>query len=204
MTALDDPDHLNFEATYEFMKLPLLCKEVKKLRGTSGTVHATEDNVSPLFSSIHSTAFAFILTPYFWHLLPEFSICRKSAAHVNGLLNRPTIDICTFEWMAFTYANTNWQIWYRIWARHRIMHSAIQKHDLFSPMALVCRWLRVRPAKILPTAVLWKFSAPAGINTINLKNHIRYDRFPLNTSIQMTRKTTHSHGSKWCHAFHSA
>lgn len=51
MTALDDPDHLNFEATYEFMKLPLLCKEVKKLRGTSGTVHAGEDNVST-FSSI--------------------------------------------------------------------------------------------------------------------------------------------------------
>lgn len=49
MTALDDPDHLNFEATYEFMKLPLLCKEVKKLRGTSGTVHAGEDNVSSFF-----------------------------------------------------------------------------------------------------------------------------------------------------------
>lgn len=46
MTALDDPDHLNFEGTYEFMKLPLLCKEVKKLSGTSGTVHSAEDNVS--------------------------------------------------------------------------------------------------------------------------------------------------------------
>lgn len=46
MTAIDDPDHLNFEATYEFIKLPLLCKEVKRLSGTSGTINLAEENVS--------------------------------------------------------------------------------------------------------------------------------------------------------------
>lgn len=52
MTALDDPDHLNFEATYEFIKLPLLCKEVKTVSGTSGTVSMADENVS--FIYIHS------------------------------------------------------------------------------------------------------------------------------------------------------
>lgn len=45
MTAQDDPDHLNFEATYEFIKLPLLCKEVKRLSGTSGTINMADENV---------------------------------------------------------------------------------------------------------------------------------------------------------------
>lgn len=45
MTALDDPDHLNFEATYEFIKLPLLCKEVKKLSGTSGIINMADESV---------------------------------------------------------------------------------------------------------------------------------------------------------------
>lgn len=48
MTALDDPDHLSFEATYEFIKLPLLCNEVKILYGVSGTIRTAEDNVSIL------------------------------------------------------------------------------------------------------------------------------------------------------------
>lgn len=46
MTAHDDPDNLNFEATYEFIKLPMLCKEVKRLNGTSGTINVAEENVS--------------------------------------------------------------------------------------------------------------------------------------------------------------
>lgn len=50
MTALDDPDHLNFEATYEFIKLPLLCKEVKRISGTSGTISMADENVSLLFT----------------------------------------------------------------------------------------------------------------------------------------------------------
>ncbi|XP_031626059.1 uncharacterized protein LOC116342540 [Contarinia nasturtii] len=44
MTAHDDPDNLNFEATYEFIKLPMLCKEVKRLSGTSGTINVAEEN----------------------------------------------------------------------------------------------------------------------------------------------------------------
>lgn len=45
MTAHDDPDNLLFEATYEFIKLPLLCKEVKKLSGTSGIINVADENV---------------------------------------------------------------------------------------------------------------------------------------------------------------
>lgn len=52
MTARDDPDSLNFEATYEFIKLPLLCKEVKILNGTSGTVKMADENVIYNFSFI--------------------------------------------------------------------------------------------------------------------------------------------------------
>lgn len=54
MTALDDPKHLNFEATYEFIKFPLLCKEVKTLTGTSGTINLEDENVSFL---IHLSIF---------------------------------------------------------------------------------------------------------------------------------------------------
>lgn len=49
MTALDDPDHLNFEATYEFIKLPLICKEVKRLSGTSGIINMADENVRIIF-----------------------------------------------------------------------------------------------------------------------------------------------------------
>lgn len=45
MTAHDDPEHLNFEATYEFIKLPLICKEVKKLSGASGIINMADENV---------------------------------------------------------------------------------------------------------------------------------------------------------------
>lgn len=54
MTARDDPDSLNFEAAYEFLKLPLLCKEVKILNGTSGTVNMADDNVRYNFSFIRT------------------------------------------------------------------------------------------------------------------------------------------------------
>lgn len=50
MTALDDPDHLSFEATYEFIKLPLLCKEVKILSGPSGIINLADENVRNFFS----------------------------------------------------------------------------------------------------------------------------------------------------------
>lgn len=52
MTAIDDPDHLNFEATYEFIKLPMLCKEVKKLSGTSGTINMADENVNSIPSTV--------------------------------------------------------------------------------------------------------------------------------------------------------
>lgn len=52
MTAHDDPDSLNFEATYEFIKLPLLCKEVKKLNATSGNINVADENVSLCFAGI--------------------------------------------------------------------------------------------------------------------------------------------------------
>lgn len=45
MTAHDDPEHLNFEATYEFIKLPLICQEVKKLSGVSGIINIADENV---------------------------------------------------------------------------------------------------------------------------------------------------------------
>lgn len=48
MTAHDDPDDLNFEATYEFIKFPLLCEEVKRLSGTSGTISVADDNVKSI------------------------------------------------------------------------------------------------------------------------------------------------------------
>lgn len=45
MTALDDPDHLSFEATYEFIKLPFLCNGVRRISGTSGTINLSDENV---------------------------------------------------------------------------------------------------------------------------------------------------------------
>lgn len=37
MTSKDDPDLINFEATYEFIKGPYTCKENRKKSGSSGT-----------------------------------------------------------------------------------------------------------------------------------------------------------------------
>lgn len=56
MTAHDDPDHLSFEATYEFMKLPLLCKDVKRLSATSGIINVADETVRILFE-IHLELF---------------------------------------------------------------------------------------------------------------------------------------------------
>lgn len=46
MTTLDDPDNLNFEATYEFIKGPSACKELRKVSGGSGTILVSADDVS--------------------------------------------------------------------------------------------------------------------------------------------------------------
>lgn len=49
MTAHDDPEHLSFEATYEFIKLPLICNEVKKFTAASGTINMADENVRIVF-----------------------------------------------------------------------------------------------------------------------------------------------------------
>ncbi|XP_038115047.1 uncharacterized protein LOC6050731 isoform X2 [Culex quinquefasciatus] len=38
MTALDDPDTLNFEATFEFIKAPVICKDVRRKNAVTGIV----------------------------------------------------------------------------------------------------------------------------------------------------------------------
>lgn len=37
MTSEDDPDFVNFEATYEFIKGPYLCRDSRRKMGPSGT-----------------------------------------------------------------------------------------------------------------------------------------------------------------------
>lgn len=45
MSSNDDPDNLNFEATYEFIKGPPACKELRKVSGGSGTISVATDDV---------------------------------------------------------------------------------------------------------------------------------------------------------------
>lgn len=46
MTSNDDPDSLSFEATYEFIKGPSSCKELRKVSGGSGSISVSSDDVS--------------------------------------------------------------------------------------------------------------------------------------------------------------
>jgi len=45
MTSLDDPDTLNFEATFEFIKESHFCKDAGKKIGPSGIVDLTQAEV---------------------------------------------------------------------------------------------------------------------------------------------------------------
>lgn len=45
MTTDDDPDSMNFEATYEFIKGPYMCKEPRKMSGPSGTTSLSHEDV---------------------------------------------------------------------------------------------------------------------------------------------------------------
>lgn len=46
MTTFDDPDTLNFEATFEFFKVPQICKDIRRKVGSEGTVTLTDGDVS--------------------------------------------------------------------------------------------------------------------------------------------------------------
>lgn len=48
MTRYDDPDSLNFHATFEFLKpmIPMKCKDAKRKLGSEGTISLNEGDVS--------------------------------------------------------------------------------------------------------------------------------------------------------------
>lgn len=63
MTAKDDPDAINFEATYEFIKGPYTCKENRKKSGPSGSGSLTQEEVRT-FGHINAGIFHFHLKFY--------------------------------------------------------------------------------------------------------------------------------------------
>jgi len=46
MTKYDDPDTLNFIATFEFVKVPIKCKDVRRKLGSEGTISLNDAEVS--------------------------------------------------------------------------------------------------------------------------------------------------------------
>ena len=46
MTTLDDPDTINFEGLFEFVKGPITCKDGRRKYGPSGTIDMTFGDVS--------------------------------------------------------------------------------------------------------------------------------------------------------------
>jgi hypothetical protein len=46
MTSMDDPDSLNFEGTFEFIKGPMHCKDIRRKTGASGVVNLAVGDVS--------------------------------------------------------------------------------------------------------------------------------------------------------------
>lgn len=46
MTTLDDPDTVNFEGMFEFVKAPTSCKDGRRKFGPSGTIDMTFGDVS--------------------------------------------------------------------------------------------------------------------------------------------------------------
>lgn len=63
MTTLDDPDTLYFEATYEFIKGPSACKELRKVSGGSGIILVSADDVSNKNAS-HVLSFLIVHAEY--------------------------------------------------------------------------------------------------------------------------------------------
>lgn len=50
MTSADDPDSLNFEGSFEFVKAPMMCKDVRRKNAVTGIVHLSAGEVSELSS----------------------------------------------------------------------------------------------------------------------------------------------------------
>lgn len=45
MTQFDDPDSLNFEATFEFIKIPSKCLDTRRRMGSEGTLNSKDGEV---------------------------------------------------------------------------------------------------------------------------------------------------------------
>lgn len=85
MTTEDDPEHIYFEATFEFIKVPYVCMEGRRKSGPSGTNSISMEDVS--FSFVDKN-----------RLVNDYCIIcfRSNAVPVHGLLNRHIHGIFTF------------------------------------------------------------------------------------------------------------
>lgn len=65
MTKYDDPDSLNFQATFEFVKpmIPTKCKDPKRKLGSEGTISLNEGDVS------RQALMMFLLMEIFFHVV---------------------------------------------------------------------------------------------------------------------------------------
>lgn len=51
MTSQDDPEHINFEATFQFIKGPYTCRETRRRSGPGGTTSLALEDVSNIVLS---------------------------------------------------------------------------------------------------------------------------------------------------------
>lgn len=61
MTTLDDPDAINFEGMFEFIKAPTSCKDGRRKFGPSGTIHMTFGDVSVIYLGLIKRNSIFII-----------------------------------------------------------------------------------------------------------------------------------------------
>lgn len=52
MSLYDDPDSLNFEATYEFINEPINCIDIRKKTGFTGEIRLAVGDVSSLLYKV--------------------------------------------------------------------------------------------------------------------------------------------------------
>lgn len=55
MTSQDDPDNINFEASFQFIKGPYTCREIRRRGGPGGTTSLALEDVSKIISSRNDT-----------------------------------------------------------------------------------------------------------------------------------------------------
>lgn len=119
MSSLEDPDSIFFEATFEFVKGPYVCKESRRRIGNSGEASLSIEDVI-----ICKTNFTININYYMFILN-----CRSNAAPDHGISNHHFRASSTFGLTESTFENTIHSFSFRPIRRFPANRLQCAKHD---------------------------------------------------------------------------